>query len=79
MMTMTRDKSFEGVAAAYDEVRPGYPSAAYDRIIEFGGLTAATKVLEVGVGTGKATIPFAERGFAASSRVLSCQQSRARI
>jgi SAM-dependent methyltransferase len=62
-MTVAREKSFEEVAAAYDEVRPGYPSAVYDRIIEFGCLTPATKVLEVGVGTGKATIPLAERGF----------------
>jgi SAM-dependent methyltransferase len=56
-------RSFEAVASAYDEVRPGYPGAVYERIIEFGGLEPAGRVLEVGMGTGKATVPFADRGF----------------
>lgn len=62
-MTIARDKSFERVAVVYDEVRPGYPDALYDRIVEFGALTTDTNVLEVGVGTGKATMPLAKRGF----------------
>ena len=44
-------------------MRPGYPSALYDRIIDCGDLTASADALEVGVGTGKATLPLAERGF----------------
>jgi SAM-dependent methyltransferase len=63
MMTMARNKSFDRVAADYDAARPGYPDALYDRIIEFASLRPETKVLEVGVGTGKATVPFAKRGF----------------
>jgi SAM-dependent methyltransferase len=51
------------VAQAYDQFRPGYPEALYDRIIAFGGLTTAARVLEVGVGTAKATLPLARRGF----------------
>jgi len=58
-----RASSFERVAEAYDEFRPGYPERLYDRIIAFGGLTSAAKVLEVGVGTAKATLPLARRGF----------------
>ena len=60
---MARVKPFDEVADAYDAVRPGYPAAVFDRIVEFGCLRPETKVLEVGVGTGKATVPFAERGF----------------
>jgi SAM-dependent methyltransferase len=44
-------------------VRPGYPDAVYERMIDYGALTRETRVLEVGVGTGKATIPLVERGF----------------
>jgi SAM-dependent methyltransferase len=57
-----RARSFDRLAAAYD-VRPGYPEAVFDRIVSFGGLSSGADVLEVGVGTGKATIPFAARGF----------------
>jgi SAM-dependent methyltransferase len=59
----SRARSFEEVATEYDRVRPGYPEALYDRVISFGNLTTAARVLEVGVGTGKATRPLAERGF----------------
>ena len=57
------DRSFDRIAAAYEEVRPGYPDELYDRIVAFSGLGTSTRILEVGVGTGKATGPFAARGF----------------
>jgi len=60
---MDRDKSFDRVARQYDAARPGYPDAVYDRILVFGALQPETKVLEVGLGTGKATLPLAQRGF----------------
>jgi SAM-dependent methyltransferase len=63
MTTMARDKSFDRVAWEYDAARPGYPDAVYDRILGFGSIVPKTKMLEVGVGTGKATLPFAQRGF----------------
>jgi SAM-dependent methyltransferase len=63
MTSVAAAKSFDRIAATYDDVRPGYPPAVYDRIIHFGSLTPAIKVLEVGVGTGKATLPLAERDF----------------
>jgi SAM-dependent methyltransferase len=59
----TRDKSFDRIARSYDELRPGYPEELYDRIISYGALTNAERVLEVGVGTGKATPPLAIRGY----------------
>jgi SAM-dependent methyltransferase len=63
MTTMARDKSFDRVAREYDAARPGYPDAMYDRILGFASLEPTTRVLEVGVGTGKATLPLARRGF----------------
>jgi protein-L-isoaspartate O-methyltransferase len=56
-------KSFEQIGPAYDEVRPGYPESVYDRIVAFSSLLAPSRILEVGTGTGKATLPFAKRGF----------------
>lgn len=62
-MSEARDTSFERVARTYDEARPGYPAELYDAVVAFGGLTLADRVLEVGVGTGKGTLPLAQRGF----------------
>lgn len=57
-----RARSFGAVAAEYDRVRPGYPSALVDAVLEHcGGPGAAA--LEVGAGTGKATAAFAGRGL----------------
>ena len=54
---------FDQVAQSYDRYRPGYPVQLYSDLIELVGLTSRSKVLEVGVGTGKATRGFAERGI----------------
>lgn len=43
----------------YDAVRPGYPDALVDEVIAAAGPGPA---LEVGAGTGKATVSFAARG-----------------
>jgi SAM-dependent methyltransferase len=59
----TRDKSFDRIARSYDDLRPGYPEELYDRIVSYGALTNTERVLEVGVGTGKATPPLARRGY----------------
>ena len=54
---------FDEVAEAYDEVRRGYPSALVDRAMERGGLSAGSRVVEVGSGTGKLTEALVERGL----------------
>jgi SAM-dependent methyltransferase len=48
------------VAAAYDAIRPSYPEAAIDDILE---RSQAVRALEVGAGTGKATVAFARCGL----------------
>jgi len=55
--------SFDQAAADYDAVRPGYPPALIHEIIDFAKLPARAKILEIGCGTGQATIPFAQRGY----------------
>jgi trans-aconitate methyltransferase len=54
---------FGEVADDYDAFRPGYPAETFDAIIEFGGLHAGDRALEVGAGTGKATRPMLARGL----------------
>jgi SAM-dependent methyltransferase len=50
-------------AALYDRARPGYPDALFDGLVEIAGIAPPARVLEVGAGTGKATVPLAARGF----------------
>ncbi|MBT3268523.1 class I SAM-dependent methyltransferase [Candidatus Poribacteria bacterium] len=55
-------ETFDRVASDYDAVRPGYPDALLQDIVRMTGLSPADAVLEVGCGTGQATVPFARRG-----------------
>lgn len=60
---MKRNESFDKVAKTYDEVRPSYPEKLINDIIEKTNLKTNDRLLEVGAGTGKATIQLAEKGF----------------
>jgi SAM-dependent methyltransferase len=56
--------AFGRVAELYDRARPSYPPAVIDAVVEFAGLTSPARIVEVGAGTGKATVLLAERGLA---------------
>jgi SAM-dependent methyltransferase len=58
-----RRLSFGGVADLYDRSRPSYPEALVDGVLEFAGAGASDRAIEVGAGTGKATVLFAARGL----------------
>lgn len=53
---------FDEDAELYDRVRPGYPPELYDDLAELAGICPGSHVLEVGCGTGQATVPLAGRG-----------------
>ncbi|MFE1928952.1 class I SAM-dependent methyltransferase [Streptomyces sp. NPDC059474] len=55
-------RSFDEDAELYDRARPGYPPELFDDLMEVAGTGPGCRVLEVGAGTGKATLPLAERG-----------------
>jgi SAM-dependent methyltransferase len=56
--------TFDEVADLYDRARPTYPEQAFDDLAELAGLRPGSRVLEIGCGTGQATLPLAQRGFA---------------
>ena len=58
-----RRESFNAVAAQYDASRPGYPEAVFEDLAHLTSLRTHAHLLEIGSGTGHATLPFAERGY----------------
>lgn len=63
IMSTEKRRTFNEVAALYDRIRPRYPSALFDDLIAFAGLPTHGRILEIGAGTGIATLPLAERGY----------------
>lgn len=77
-----RAASFQEGAEDYDRLRPGYPAGLWPRLVEdvraAAGPTAAERplrALDVGAGTGRATLPLAEAGL----RVLAVDPSAAML
>ncbi len=65
-MTEDRDRlrrTFDGAALIYDEVRSGYPEELFDDVVALSGIPPCGCVLEIGCGTGQATVPLARRGY----------------
>jgi SAM-dependent methyltransferase len=65
---MTQDKmhlrtTFDQDALLYDQARPGYPEALFDDLVTLSALPADGRLLEIGCGTGQATLPLARRGY----------------
>jgi SAM-dependent methyltransferase len=56
-----RRHTFDEVAADYDRVRPPYPTEVFDELVDLAGLSPGSRVLEVGCGTGQASVPLARR------------------
>jgi len=54
--------TFGAEAERYDRVRPAYPARLFDDLAELACIGPGCRVLEIGPGTGQATIPLAERG-----------------
>lgn len=63
---MTVDKSlrttFNTAPALYHKARPRYPNEIYRDIAKYAAITGRSNLLEIGAGTGIATLPFAAMG-----------------
>ena len=81
-MTGDRDRedlreTFDRASALYQRARPEYPDELFDHLVTVTGLAAGDRVLEVGCGTGKATLPLARRGFRITAIELGAQLAAA--
>ena len=56
-------QSFDSVAEYYHAYRPGYPTELIEDILQLSGIQPDGSILEIGGGTGKATLLFAQKGF----------------
>jgi SAM-dependent methyltransferase len=54
---------FDTAALAYDAARPGYPQVLFDDLVALSEIPPIGRILEIGCGTGQATVPLARRGY----------------
>ncbi len=55
-------ETFNEDAVNYDRFRPTYPPELFRDIFAYSGVGRDSSLVEIGVGTGKATTPFVEAG-----------------
>ncbi len=60
---ITKIEPYKGIAGIYEEIRPSYPEELIQDIISITHLKQEDILLEIGAGTGKATIQFANKGY----------------
>ncbi|HXK34593.1 MAG TPA: class I SAM-dependent methyltransferase [Dehalococcoidia bacterium] len=68
--------TFDRVAALYDRSRPTYPPELFADLVALAGLTDGARILEIGCGTGQATVPLAERGYRLTAVELGANLAR---
>ncbi len=58
-----RRGSFDRAATLYDAARPAYPQALADDVVALSRIPPGGRILEIGCGTGQATLLFARHGY----------------
>jgi len=58
-----RRTAFEEIPELYDRARPTYPEEIFDDLATLAALPEGARIVEIGCGPGKATLPLARRGF----------------
>lgn len=61
-MTENNGLFFDTISSIYDKMRPGYVNELYQDIFNYKAITSDSKVLEIGIGSGQATLPFLKKG-----------------
>lgn len=54
---------FDEIPELYDRTRPQNPAALFGDLVSLAGISPGGRILEIGCGTGRATVPLAQRGF----------------
>ena len=62
-MKRERRATFDGAAELYERARPGYPDELIDDVVALAEFRPGSRIVEIGCGTGKATLPLAGRGL----------------
>jgi SAM-dependent methyltransferase len=62
-------------AARYDRCRPGYPPELFHDLARLVGAGWPARALEIGPGTGQATVPLAELGYSIVAVELSVDKA----
>lgn len=60
---LKRGAVFDAAALDYDTYRPSYPFEVVREVVSLSHLRSSSRLLEIGCGTGKATVEFASRGY----------------
>ncbi|WP_310551707.1 methyltransferase domain-containing protein [Paenibacillus glufosinatiresistens] len=60
----------------YDRSRPAYTEAMFEDIIHYASLDKSKEALEIGVGTGQATLPFLRTGCRVTAVELGGNMAR---
>jgi SAM-dependent methyltransferase len=64
---------FNRAAEDYQRTRPVCPPELFNDLLDAAGLEAGDRVVEIGCGTGQATVPLAERGLAVTAVELGAE------
>lgn len=59
---MGNEKYFDENVVLYDKFRPTYGTKIFEDILSYSKITQSSKILEIGCGTGNATLPMIETG-----------------
>jgi SAM-dependent methyltransferase len=62
-----RSAEWDMAALDYDRSRPRYPDALFDDLMDLAQLGPGSRVVEIGAGTGIATVPLVDRGYQVSA------------
>lgn len=68
---------FSSDVAAYESGRPGYPARVYELLEQVCGLGRGSRVLEIGPGTGQATVDLLRAGATVTAVELGAEMAAA--
>lgn len=54
--------TFDTVISTYDKMRPGYVKDLYQMIFDYISVNESSNVIEIGIGSGQATLPVLQTG-----------------
>jgi SAM-dependent methyltransferase len=72
-----RRQTFDREAEKYHQARPGYPDPLFEDLFQFSNIPRNGMILEIGCGTGQATIPIARKGYAVDCVELGANMAAA--